>query len=92
MRTLECGCEILQDTGQFVSLCESHGHHVQARLEANKHPRHTIPSVDKAFERELVKLFIPLVFARTSAHPMLDQETGAQMVFQYVEAITKRLE
>jgi hypothetical protein len=92
MRTLECGCELLQDTGQFVSLCESHGNNVHARLEANKHPRHTIPSANQAFERELVRLLAPTIFGRDTKGVVRDPETCAEQLFQCVHAIARRLE
>lgn len=92
MRRLECGCEILQDTGQVLSLCEIHGNNMHARLEANKHPRHSLPTVDQAFERELVRILAPVVFGRVPSGAALDPETCAEKLFQCVHAITKRLE
>jgi hypothetical protein len=92
MRRLECGCELLMETGQFVSLCESHGNNLHSRLEANKHPRHTIPSVDQAFERELIRILVPVVFGRDPHGSVLDPETCAEKLFQCVKAITKRLD
>lgn len=91
MRTLDCGCEFLQDTGQFMSLCAAHGGHVHMRLEAAKHPRHVAAHVpDVAFERELVKLIAPVIIARWSV--VTDANSSAEAIFQHVKEIIRRLE
>lgn len=89
MRVLECGCEILQDTGQFISLCVSHGQHVQSRLEAGKHPRAQLPTIDKVYERELVKIMAPVVYSKMQVP---DHETFAEKLYNTVTAITRRFE
>lgn len=97
MRVLECGCEILQDTGQFISLCDSHGQHMRMRGEAAKHPRNQsaaalpAPAADRAFERELVKVLYPVVLSRWGPG-VTDHESVAECVFRHIGTITKRLE
>lgn len=90
MKRLECGCEFLQDTGQFVSLCHSHGQHMLMRAEAAKHPRHQEPTRDAAFERELVKVIAPVIINRW--RDVTDPQSSAEAIFQHIKEITRRLE
>lgn len=89
MRTLECGCELSADNNHFLSLCDQHGQHVHARLEASKHPRASAPKVDKAYERELIKIMAPVVYSKMQVP---DHETFAEKLYLTVTAITRRFE
>lgn len=93
MKTLECGCEQHQDTGQFMSLCFDHGQHIKMRLQADKHPRNIDrPAAERAMEQELVRLLAPVVFGRVPSGAALDPETCAEKLFQCVQSITRRME
>ena len=89
MRTLECGCELSADGNHFLSLCDTHGHHVKGRLEAAKHPRASSPVADKAYERDLVKIMAPVVYTKMQVP---DEMTFAEKLYNTVQAITKRFE
>jgi hypothetical protein len=91
VKRLECGCET-NDGGRILSLCHTHGTHMQAVTEAAKHPR-----AGRAHDPGLTEKL--LVAAMPTATELLarggagnDPETIAQRVTDLIHQIQRRLE
>lgn len=91
MKTLECGCEQLQDTGTFMSLCFDHGQHLRLREGAARLPRNAPKEAEIGnFERELILRIAPVILQRWSS--ITDFESTAECIFQHVDKIMRRME
>lgn len=91
MKTLECGCEQHQDTGQFMSLCHDHGQHMRIRASAALHPRAgEAREPASGIEQELIKILAPVVLSKWST--VTDPVSTAESLFQHVKEIMRRME